>query len=259
MIVEVIGCAGAGKTTLARMLCERGVTASPVRMLPDLVRDRAILRRVTHPTAVNVLQELGSFPFFVGGWPSERDFVAYARRVLARRARSRYDYLNGMRGIVRKVGMYRLASSRAQDSIVLSDEGTLLSAYNLFALTTLDLEPRDVETFLRLVPLPERVVYVTAPVPSLVARAGLRPTPRRQHRGRTATEIESDVRRAVELFDRIAASPTVAERLLVVENADADESGRRRHVEEIARWLGSPVPRQLSALPLELSVPESRA
>ena len=51
----------------------------------------------------------------------------------------------------------------------------------------------------------------------------------------------------------------MAERLLVVENADADESGRRRHVEEIARWLGSPVPRQLSALSLELSVPESRA
>lgn len=237
MIVELIGCAGAGKSTLARGVRERGVSASSVRMMADLVLDRPVLRRVTHPTAMNVAQEIFSFPSFLGGWQSDGHFVAYARRVLARRARSRYDYLNGMRGIVRKLGMYRLAAGRAQRSIVLSDEGTLLSAYNLFVMTDHELVRSEVETFLGLVPLPDRVVYVKASAPTLVARALSRPTPRRQHRGRTVGEIERDVRRTVELFDVIASSPPVAERLLVVENADGDDGERRRHAEEIAGWL----------------------
>lgn len=240
MIVELIGCAGAGKTTLAGMLCERQIAALPVRAMTDLVLGHPVLRRVTHPTAVNVVQELGSFPFFVGAWRSDREFVGFARNMLARHARSTFDSLNGMRGIVRKVGMYRLAASRAGDSIVISDEGTLLSAYNLFVMTDDELEPSEVDRFMELVPLPDRAVYVRAPAESLVERAHLRPTPRRQHRGRGRVEVESDVRRTVNLFDVMAASPLLRGRLLVVENGDGDDRARRLLADEIGRWLERP-------------------
>lgn len=255
MIVELIGCAGAGKTTLARMMRERGVGERRVRTMADLVVDRPLLRRVSHPTAVNVLQEVGSFPFFVGGRARDRDFLVLSRHMLAH-SRSRFDRLNGMRGIVRKVGMYRLATSRAQDSIVLSDEGTLLSAYNLFVMTDVEVGRADVDAFLRVVPMPDRVVHVRAPVPVLVERARSRATPRRQHRGRTIVDVERDVRRTVELFDLVASSPLVADRLLVVDNDDGEELGRRRVAEEIAHWLeGAAAPGHLlggHAVELEL-------
>ena len=240
MIVELIGCAGAGKTTLRRLLAEREIAGRRSCAMSDLVLDRPVLRRITHPTAVNVAQEIGSLPFVLGGPRSDRDFVRYARRMLAGHARSRFDEVNGLRGIVRKVGMYRLAASRAREAVVLSDEGTLLSAYNLLVMTDLKAGPEDIEAFLRVVPLPDRVVYVTAPVAALVGRAHSRPSPRRQHRGRTEVEVESDVRETVDLFDRIAASPLVADRLLVVENGDGDEASTRQVADRIAAWLESP-------------------
>lgn len=237
MIVELIGCAGAGKTTLRGMLCERGIAGRRARPVADLVLDRPLLRRVTHPTAANVAQEIASVPFLVGGRREDRAFLRYAWRTLTDHARTSFDRLNGIRGIARKVGMYRLAEARARDGIVVSDEGTLLSAYNLLVLTDLDLEPLAVDRFLRLVPLPDRVVYVRAPIRTLVARAHSRPTPRRQHRGRTASEVERDVLETVELFDLMAASPVLADRLLVVDNDDGDEASRRRTADRIAAWL----------------------
>ena len=237
MIVELIGCAGAGKSTLARMICAHGLAGRRVQRMPELLLDRPLLRRVAHPTAVNVVQELGSFPFFVGGWPREREFFAHAWGLLMRNGRSSFDKANGMRGIVRKLGMYELARRRARDVVVLSDEGTLLSAYNLLVMTDLDFGESEVDTFLRLVPRPDCVVHVRAPLPELVERATTRPTPRRQHRGRTIADIESDIRRTVQLFDLVAASPIVADRTLVIENGRNVAGAPFDLAHEVARWL----------------------
>jgi AAA domain len=237
VIVELIGCAGAGKTTLRRILCEDGSPGREIVAMPDLVRDHSFLRRVEHPTAVNILQEAASLPFFGASWRSNREFAAFARRRLAAGSLSTFEELNGMRGIVRKVGMYRLATRRAQKRLVISDEGTVLSAYNLLVLTGAELDPREVDRFLGLVPLPERIVYVRVPVGTLVERATSRPDPRRQHIGASRAEIERDVRRTVELFELIAASVRLRDRVLVVENDDAHDAARREVAAAIATWL----------------------
>lgn len=242
MIVELIGCAGAGKTTLRRLLCERGIGGGRAVAMPDLVLDRALSRRITHPTAINVVQELCGLPFFLGAWRKEREFVAFARRLLAQPAVSRYDRLNTLRGIVRKVGMYHLAASRAPERIVLSDEGTLLSAYNLFVMTNAEFGRPEIQAFARLAPLPDRVVYVRAPVATLVERAASRPDVRRQHRGKDFADVERDIRRTVELFDLLAATPTLDDRVIVVENDEGGEAARREVAEKIAQWLGASMP-----------------
>lgn len=237
MIVELIGCAGAGKTTLRRMLCEDVVQGRTFVAMPDLVRDRPFVRRIEHPTAVNVIQEVAGLPYFVGSWRKEREFVALARHLFRRPSVSTFDRLNGLRGIVRKLGMYELATKRARGKLVVSDEGTILSAYNVLVATNLELDRRWVDRFLELVPLPEKVVYVKVPIATLIERATSRPDPRRQHIGRSRAEIEHDIRRTVELFDLVAASPRVQDRLLVVENDDAGFSERRRLVLALADWL----------------------
>jgi hypothetical protein len=244
VIVELIGCAGAGKTTVRRILCERGSRGSRLLALPDLVRDHPLLRRIEHPTLVNVVQEVAGLPYFLGSWRTERVFVALARELLAGGSVSTFDRLNGMRGIVRKLGMYQLARHRAEGKIVLSDEGTVLSAYNLLVMTNVAFDRLDVERFLAVVPLPDRIVYVRAPVATLVARAKSRPDRRRQHIGGRTAEIERDIRRTVELFELIATSTRVENRVLAVENDDADDAARRRVADEIAAWLegsGSPL------------------
>lgn len=233
MIVELIGCAGAGKTTLLRMLRGQVVAGRRVLAMPDLVVDRPLLRRITHPTAVNVAQEVAGCPSFVAAWSDERDFVGFARRLL-RSAPSTFYELNGLRGVVRKVGMYHLAARRATDEVVLWDEGTLLTAYDLFVTTGVDFGGRELEEFARLVPRPDAVVHVRAPVSALVERALSRPDTRRQHAGKERARIERDVRRTTTLFDLLAASEPFRGRVLVVENGDGDEACRRAVADEIA-------------------------
>ena len=237
MIVEFIGCAGAGKTTLRRIMCEDPSGGNQLVTMPDLLLDRALLRWITHPTAVNVVQEVGGLPFFLRASPRERDFLALANRMLMQNAPSMFHKLNGMRGIVRKVGMFEFARSRASDRIVLSDEGTLLTAYNLFVMTNVAFAISDLEHFARLVPLPDLVVHVRAPVASLVKRAASRPDPRRQHLGRNAREVERDIRRTLDVFDLVVTTAPLSGRVLVVDNDDGDWTGRRELAGEIARWV----------------------
>jgi thymidylate kinase len=234
MIVEFVGCDGAGKTTLSRMLCEQGIPGSRVVAMPDLLLDRAGLRWVTQRTAANVVQDLGGFPFFVGGFDRHREYVAFARRMLARHEPSAFDRINSMRGIVRRVGMYELARRRAANRIVLSDEGTVLSAYHL-ALAGTALDKGELEEFVRLVPRPDMLVYVKAPIASLVRRARSRPVRRRQHAGMDRDQIEQTIRRTATVFDLVAAAPRLRERVIVVENDDADSGQRQRLVDEIVR------------------------
>ena len=259
MIVEFIGCAGAGKTTLRNLICERGISGERVIAMPDLLLRRPVLRRVAHPTAVNVVQEVGSLPFLLGALPDERPFLAFARRTLRGHAASRFDRLNGMRGVLRKVGMFHLARRRAGDTIVLSDEGTLLSSYNLFVATRMDFGEAELARFADLVPMPKLVVYVRAPVASLVERARSRPDPRRQHVGVGAAGIEADVRRTVELFDLLVQTAPIASRVTIVETSDLDGEGRIRLASEVVdRLLPSlPGPERPSALatsPLDSSL-----
>lgn len=236
MIVEFIGCDGSGKTTLSQMLCEHGIPGTRVVAMPDLLRDRAGLRWITHRTAVNVVQDAGGFPFYVAGFGRHRDYVAFARRMLARHASSPFDRLNGMRGIVRRVGMYELARRCAQDRIVLSDEGTVLSAYHL-ALSGRALDSSELQDFARLVPVPDVIVYVTAPVAALVQRATTRPVRRRQHAGKGSDEVERTIRRTTEVFDLLTETSTLKDRVIVVENDDGDPAQRQQVVEEIVRRM----------------------
>lgn len=237
MIVEFIGCAGAGKTSLRNLICEQGIGDLDVVAMPDLLLRRALLRRVTHPTAINVVQELGGFPFLLRALPSERSFLAFAQRTLWRHASSRFDKLNGMRGVARKVGMFHLARTRARHAVVLSDEGTLLSSYNLFVATKEDFSQAELDRFAQLVPMPDHVVYVRAPVESLVERARSRPDPRRQHLGQSTAAIEADVRRTVQLFDLLVEAAPLAGRVWTVESFDLDREGRVRLASEVAEQL----------------------
>jgi len=241
MIVELIGCDGAGKTTLSRMLCGQGIGGSRVMAMPGLLLDRVVLRRITHPTAVNLVQDVSGLPFLLGTSRPQREFIALSGRMLARSALSTYDKVNGMRDILRRVGMYELARRRASDRIVLSDEGTVLTAY-LFVLADVEFDSAELEHFVRLVPQPDLIVHVKAPVVSLVRRAMTRTDPRRQHVGKDPDRVERAIRRTVDVFDLVTATAPLRDRVIAVENDDSDHARRERLVEEIAARLRVSLP-----------------
>jgi thymidylate kinase len=233
MIVEFIGCSGAGKTSLAEGLRRRIQPSGRPILSVDLVRDRPGLRWMRDPSMINLAADVISFPSFVRAYGRDGDFVRFAFDRL-RHAPTTFAKYNYRLNIVRKVGVHELARRASTRKTVLIDEGVVLSAYQLFVYSDAPYADVDLDRFARLVPLPDRIVYVKAPLDLLVERAIRRTDPRRELAGRKRHEVADLLARAVELFEGLAARETIHERLLTVEIEDDSREGSEVAVRQIA-------------------------
>ena len=242
MIVEFIGSTGAGKTTLIsevrRRLAEQAQTVTAF----ELVASRLGLQRVTHPTLRNLIQDLAGLPFFIGSWYRHRAFFGFALKALARHESYAFSTLNYLRSLVRKIGTHEIIRRRQRDRIILVDEGTLLSAHILFVFTSAATRQEDIEKFARLVPLPELVIYIKAPVESLVQRALRRNDARKEMRAKNPALVERYVSRAAEIFDRLTETERIRDRVLSVANPDSSEGERGAVADQIATFILSYAP-----------------
>ena len=125
-----------------------------------------------------------------------------------------------MLNVVRKLGVHEMARRAAARKTVLIDEGVVLSAYQLFVYSDAPFGHVDLERFARSVPLPDRIVYVRAPIDLLVDRAMTRPDQRRELAGRSPDELRRSLERAIELFDGLAMTEPIRDRLLTVDIGD---------------------------------------
>ena len=233
MIVELIGATGAGKSTLARELVRRGLESGPVRMATDLVTDRPGRRWVENPHAVNLLADAAALPPFLRSFHEHRDLVRFAFGRLRRHAPSAFAKANYLRNVVRKVGVHELTRRADPAVTLLNDEGTILIAYQLFVYTDEAPTPSEIERFARLVPLPDLVVHVKAPTDLLVERAMARPDVRRELAGLDGERIGSWIRRAIAVFDALAGSDAIRDRVVTIELADASPEGLDRAVRQL--------------------------
>ncbi|MCD6021897.1 MAG: hypothetical protein K0R20_1607 [Actinomycetia bacterium] len=233
MIVELIGATGAGKSTLARELLRRGLESGPVRMATDLVIDRPGRRWVENPHAVNLLADAAALPPFLRSFDYHRDFVRFAYERLRRHAPSTFAKANYLRNVVRKVGVYELTRRADPTVTFLNDEGTVLIAYQLFVYSDAAPTSPEIERFARLVPLPDLVVHVKAPIHLLVERAMTRPDVRRELAGLDRERIGSRIGRANSVFDALAESDALRDRMVTIELADASPEGLDRAVRQL--------------------------
>jgi hypothetical protein len=247
MIVEFIGATGAGKTSLARGLVRRGVPARRVRMATDLVTDRLGRRSISDPHAINLLADVSALPWLVRAFDRDRDFLRFAADRLWHHAPSTFAKVNYLRNVLRKLGMHEMASRADPGTTYLFDEGTILMAYQLFVYSDAPFTRDDLERFVRLVPLPDRIVHVGSPTPLLLERATSRPDRRRELAGRDVREVEQRIVRAVELFDALAELTPIRDRLLTVDLHDGSPERLEAAVREIAGWLATAEPASSSA------------
>ncbi len=261
MIVELVGCTGAGKTSLARSLERRGLRPDVagagvrVRMMYDLALDHVALRRVAHPSVANLVQDAAALPFALAAVGRRRDFLVFTAQTIMRRFPTRLERANRLRGVVRRVGMYELARTFADRDVVLSDEGTLLLAY-LYALTDAAYTENDLETFAALAPLPDLVVYVRASTDVLVERATRRPDRQRQLGRKDMFELERLITRTVAVFDRLVVTSALDGRVVQIDNSVDSETSHIHAVEAVAariaerrRALGHRGPRATASAP----------
>jgi len=237
MIVEFVGSSGAGKTTLACEVYRRLAKHVQVTTSYELAADLVGLGRVTNPTLRNLVQDLVGLPFFFGGLVRHRAFVGYALKALARQSSSLLLTANYVRSIARKIGMYEMGRRAPQDRIILVDEGTVLSAHLLFVFGRNEPGQEEIEAFASLVPLPDLVVCIEAPLECLVQRSLQRSDVPREMRAKDEKEVEAYLSRADGLFDRLAKTARLRDRILVVANPASVEGARRVVAEQIAAFI----------------------
>src|SRR5215210_4459985 len=115
--------------------------------------------------------------------------------------------------------MYELTQRYDKGQIILVDEGPILAAH-MFVFTGSPVTSSEIATFANLLPLPDLIVYIKAPVDVLVRRALQRPDPPREMGNKTPDMTEKYVKDATAIFDQLIGSERIQSRLLVVNNPD---------------------------------------
>jgi shikimate kinase len=226
VIVEFVGASGSGKTTLTHDVARQLNGFGDVITASDLVLSRWKLQKVTHPTARNVIADMTSAVDAPRLRRSERAFLRYAFRRLSMHRSFDLQTLNYCRSIIRRTGMDVHARRVGSTRIVLADEGIVLTAYLLFAYGECGYEDDDLAEFAEMVPLPDLIVHVKAPLESLTRRAASRVDRRRELSVDDRYTVQRRLYEAAELFDRLVAVPEIGNRVIAVENLDCLDAQR---------------------------------
>ncbi len=221
MIVEFIGSTGAGKTTLISQVERRLTPTANVTTSFDVITSQVGLSRVRNPSARNIIQEVIGFSYLLRSLPRYKEIIDFSLRMLARKSDSIIFKLNNLRSMVRKLGVYEIIRRRQGNQIVFVDEGTVLLAHVLFVYNRAYYTADEIKRFSSLVPLPNLIVYVKAPVDCIVKRTLERPSPPRELRSRNQALIEKNVNDAVTMFDQLIATEELRDRVLIVENPES--------------------------------------
>jgi hypothetical protein len=213
-VLELFGPSSGGKSTLAgRLLAGAG---APVFVLAqDRLLQRVGLGALPPGLARKLVLDVLVLGLVLLTWRTARAYYLFsARQALAGRfAASTWLRLNLLRNAWKAVALGLVAPRLARPGeTLLLDEGPLQTA-NYLLVHAESAPPLDrLETFLRLVPLPDAVAYVRLDEEELVRRTEYRGHPR------VPTSVPNAgrrfVRHALAVFDRVAAEPRVRERLV---------------------------------------------
>jgi hypothetical protein len=144
--------------------------------------------------------------------------------------------LNAYRGVLRALGVHLALSSGAHSrEIVVVDEGTVSSAHAILAHVEHPPRAEDVDAFCRLVPMPDRVVLVSAPLETVLARTQSRQDPPLRHR--SCEDRERFIRHAHAAFERMVAHASFSRNTLSVFCDDASRHRYGSYAREIAEHL----------------------
>ena len=216
MLIEIIGCTGAGKTTLIRRIlhnCQKqGIDVSRG---DDIVLKKFRLHwfksQLPRALMVNVL---ALFACLIT-WRNNHKLYLFATRFLLKLPIARVEKIGVLRNVLKKIGIYEIIRSRDTDRrIILMDEGTLHIAHNLFVHDSIQVTTEHLERFVKMIPFPDVFVYLRQPESLLIER-----TMKRGHKrisDRSYDNVVHFIKQAVTTFDKLVQYPEVENRLLLV-------------------------------------------
>lgn len=210
-VIEVVGPSGSGKTTAARHIA--ALLGDGTSLLSDDIPRSRFLALARDDRVRNVVGDVLLLPSSVRALIAHRVFVRACMRHAAS-ADTTYDVIRAARGILRRVALHDSATGR---SLAVLDEGTVQIAHYVFAQARCRPSEASIDQFASLVPVPDLVVHVAAPLDVLVQRTLARVDPPRG--GLDEASAERYLGAADRAFRRLAAHPRLRDRWLTINSA----------------------------------------
>ncbi len=216
--IEFIGCTGAGKSTLVNHILQICRDQRIDAWLDyDFVLRQVRLEWVKSKLARALLVNLVALLVGLATWRNNRKFCRFTIDVISRMPVTWFEKLYLGRDVLKNLGIYEIVRRRGSDQqVILVDEGTLQTAHYLFVHAAVEPGVADLSTFVRLVPLPDVVVYVPETEPVLIQR-----TLKRGHRripDQSDAQAKLFIERAMETFEGLRGQSILKSKLLIAES-----------------------------------------
>jgi len=179
MVIEFVGCSGAGKTTYiektSKALAERGRTAdSSTALIARATRTAWIRNLFWRNVCLNVIL----FPWLLLALRHHARFFFFGVRRIVRESSSAVSVLQRSLSQVRNMaGNELLRRLRSAPEFILVDEGTIGGIHNVLVHLKQAPDSASIEAYSRLVPKPDLIIHIDTPVDVALRRTELRPDP----------------------------------------------------------------------------------
>jgi thymidylate kinase len=218
MLVEFIGCTGSGKTTFAARIVNRlAHVGAQVILADEFMLQTVGCERTGNALTKRALVNVLAMSECVRQARAYAAVYAFSARMLWQNADSTFFWPLLYRNVLKRLGIYAtIMRKETANEIVILDEGTLHIAHNLFVHLQTEPHPDDIAQFASIIPLPDLVILVQAPIQHCVER-----TIERGHRrlkSGSRAEVERFVKHAHQVFEQLSNLRCVEDRLLTVEN-----------------------------------------
>jgi thymidylate kinase len=215
MHVEIIGTTSAGKTTLARKMVKAGKdNGIDVFLSDDFMLEKVHLDWVKNEFVRRRLVELVAFAVWLTCLARYKDFYNFVLQEGKYNPGSWFYKINRVRNVVRKIGVFEFIARKSESGqvILVDNEGILQGVHNLFVHQDSTADLSKIPTYVKLVPLPDVILYLNPGEEVLVSRT--------LARGHARVESEQDkvihfIRQAACVFDEMAKLPVIQKKLLV--------------------------------------------
>jgi hypothetical protein len=244
LVVEFIGVTGVGKSTLIaavrKALSDRGLHVADAEQAILAYHRLGFIRC---PGVCSALTFLLGLPAFTGFLLTRdgRRLTHLAITCIVRGMGNLWIGANLLRNFVKRIGTHRLLESLRSEladyDLLIWDEGVVHAAHNLFVHSGTGPRDAEIEQFGRLVPKPDRLIWVTAPAAQSV-QVVLNRGHSRVHA--TADAAQAFVEHARTTFMALSRVDGLHQRIQAVDNtalaADQDAAIHAR-AQEIGEYL----------------------
>jgi hypothetical protein len=222
MQIELIGCTSAGKSSLAQNILKGNhQNGFNLGTSYDFVLRWAHLNWIKdHRIRMAVLNLIALFACLFT-WRKNLSFYRFVIGVILRlpdKVRL-LEKLKIARIVARNVGVFEIVRRNSTDrQVVLADEGTLHIAHYLFVHVSAEPNMSDLETFIRLVSLPDVIVYVRQPESVLISRTSVRGHKRIPENA--SVLVNRFIKHSLAVFEKLVECSNLESRLLVVNSGE---------------------------------------